>query len=400
MKLLTFLLVALSLPALSQASLGDDDAPPFALGADLSLLKHLEDHGIQYQDAGVAKDALLILKDHGCNYVRLRLFLAPTGNEGQVNSLPYTLELARRVKADGLDFLLDLHYSDSWADPGHQMMPAQWKGLTHAQLVERVFSYTRDTLAAFQQAGCAPDMVEVGNEITNGFLWPDGGPLSEAKWDDFTDLLKAGIRGVHANDTAHPIKIVIHIDRGGDQGVSKWFFDHLNAHSVPFDVIGLSYYPFWNGPIEGLKQNLAFLAQTYGKDIIVAETGFNWRNGPSKQAPWPSTPEGQKDFLIDLIRTVAATPNGHGRGVFYWAPEWIEGDKWSGPKWSGDWENRALFDDSGHALPALDAFREAGKGGSRKRKRGGHNKYARPFFLFDLIRSRLAIFDRLAKRVP
>jgi arabinogalactan endo-1,4-beta-galactosidase len=343
----------------AMTGLGFAEKTPFALGVDLSLLKYIEDHGGSYQDAGGARDALLIFKDHGFNYVRLRLFLNPNGTEGQVNSLPYTLALAKRVKADGFRFLLDLHYSDCWADPGHQVMPAEWKGLTHAQLVDRVFSYTRDTLAAFQQAGCAPDMVEVGNEITDGFIWPDGGPVTDAKWDNFTDLLKAGIRGVHANDAASPIKILIHIDRGSKASVSKWFFAKLAAHGVPFDVIGLSYYPYWNGPLDGLTKNLDFLARTYDKDIVVAETDYNWRHGDQKKLPWPHSPEGQKAFLADLIRTVEATPNGHGLGVFYWAPEWIEGKKWSAPKWSGDWEDRALFDDAGRALPALDAFREA-----------------------------------------
>jgi len=340
------------------AGLKADEAQPFVLGADLSLLKFIEDHGVQYQDTGEPKDAMLIFKDHGCNYVRLRLFLNPNGKEGQVNSLPYTLALAKRVKAAGLRFLLDLHYSDGWADPGHQIIPAAWKGQSHAKLVEQVSNYTHDTVAAFQQAGCAPDMVEVGNEITNGFIWPDGGPLNtDAKWDDFTDLLKAGIRGVHAADAS--IKILIHIDRGTKQQVSKSFFEHLTARGVPFDVIGLSFYPFWNGSLMQLKENMTFLANTYHKDIIVAETAFNWRYGDATKVSYPISPSGQKAYYADLIKTIEATPDGHGIGFFVWAPEWIEGEKWSGHG-NGDWENRAFFDDQGNALPALDAFRAEG----------------------------------------
>jgi arabinogalactan endo-1,4-beta-galactosidase len=228
----------------------------------------------------------------------------------------------------------------------------------HAQLVDQVFNYTRATLTTFQQAGCLPDMVEVGNEITNGMLWPDGGPLSDAKWDHFADLLKAGIRGVRAVDPEGSIKIMIHIDRGSHLSVSQWFFDHLIARKVPFDIIGLSYYPYWNGPLAGLGKNLAFLARTYNKDIIIAETDFDWRKGDSKRYEFPTTPDGQKAFLQALLRTVEATPNGHGRGIIYWAPEWIEAKKWQGPGWSGAWESRALFDDSGHALPGLDAFQQ------------------------------------------
>lgn len=166
--------------AVSQAARAEFDK-----GADLSLVQFIQDHGVEYREAGVAKDPLLLFRDHGCNYVRLRLFLSPSGKEGQVNTLSYTLGLARRVKQAGMKFLLDLHYSDNWADPGHQTMPAEWVGLSHAELVDRVYAYTRETLADFRREGCSPDMVEVGNEITDGMLWPDAGPLSDpVKWGD------------------------------------------------------------------------------------------------------------------------------------------------------------------------------------------------------------------------
>ncbi len=327
-------------------------ADDFVYGADLSLLKFIEDHGVQYRDGGKPQDAIAIFKNHGCNFVRLRLFLDPNGKDGQVNSLPYTIELAKRVKAAGLRFLLDLHYSDGWADPGHQVIPAAWKDLTHAQLVDQVFTYTRDTLAAFQQAGCAPDMAEVGNEVTNGVMWPDGGPLTDAKWNDFTDLIRAGIRGVHANDDS--IKIMIHIDKGSDQKVSKWFFDHLTQQGVHFDVIGLSYYPFGGGSLADLKANLDYLARTYGKDVMVAETSYNWQFGDASKSAFGISPAAQKAFLTALIHDVASVPDGRGKGVFYWAPEWIESDKWQVRDHA--WDNRAFFDEKGNALPVLDAF--------------------------------------------
>jgi arabinogalactan endo-1,4-beta-galactosidase len=356
--LLDPLCAAILILGLLIASLRPASAQSFIMGADLSLLKYTEDHGVQYKGDGQVRDALAIFKEHGFNYVRLRLFVHPDGTAGQVNTLAYTVAEARRVKAAGLHFLLDLHYSDGWADPGHQAMPAQWKGLNHVQLTDQVFTYTRDTLMTFQQARCLPDMVAVGNEITSGMLWPDGGPISEAKWGPFTDLLKAGIRGVHAADPSGTIKIMIHIDRGSHLSVSQWFFDHLEARNVPFDVIGLSYYPGLNGPLKGLSKNLDFLARTYHKDIVVAETDYNWRGGEQKKQPYPLTPEGQKSFLEALIQTVEAAPDGHGKGIFYWAPEWIEGAKWSSPGLSGEWENRALFDDSGMMLPAMNAFRD------------------------------------------
>jgi arabinogalactan endo-1,4-beta-galactosidase len=126
---------------------------------------------------------------------------------------------------------------------------------------------------------------------------------------------------------------------------------------VPFDYIGLSYYPFWNGPLRGLKENLTFLANTYHKDIIIAETDSNWRGGDPKRAYFPATPAGQKASFEELIRTVEATPGGHGQGLFYWGGEWIDNGSWQGPGWLNAWEDRALFDSAGNALPVMDAFK-------------------------------------------
>jgi arabinogalactan endo-1,4-beta-galactosidase len=161
------------------ASLAED--PAFFTGADLSMLQSVEDSGVRYKDAGQKKDALAIFKNHGFNTVRLRLFVNPDGTRGQVNTLRYTIALAQRVKKNGFRLLLDFHYSDGWADPGHQTVPAAWKDLPHAELVRRLHDYTHETLEEFRSAGCLPDMVQVGNEITNGICWPDGGPLKEKK---------------------------------------------------------------------------------------------------------------------------------------------------------------------------------------------------------------------------
>lgn len=335
-----------------------DDSSIFCLGADMSLSKFIEDHGVLYKDMGKDMDPLAILKNHGCNYIRLRLMVDPNGRDGQVNSLPYTLALAKQVKSEGLHLLLDIFYSDAWADPSHQPMPATWKGLSHPQLVEKVFNYTKDTLAEFRNAGCQPDMIEVGNEITNGMMWNDGGPISETKWDNLIDLIKAGIRGAHAVDPSGAIKIMIHIDRGNSSGVSHWFFDHLKKRDVSYDVIGLSYYPFWGGPLADLKKNMDSLADTYDKEIIVVETSFPWTGAKSKKLEFPVSPEGQKAYLSALLEDVASVPGGHGKGVFYWGSEWIEGSRWSGPKWSRDWEQRAFFDESGNVLPVVDAYED------------------------------------------
>jgi arabinogalactan endo-1,4-beta-galactosidase len=147
---------------------------------------------------------------------------------------------------------------------------------------------------------------------------------------------------------------MIHVDRGGDKDSCRWFFDKLLAEGVEFDVIGLSYYPFWHGTLDDLRENLSFLAARYDKDIIVVETGCNWEEGwwaiKKDGPPDPATPEGQRLFLDELIRVVRATPKGRGKGVFYWAPEWVRD--------GGPWNRRALFDENGEALPGMAAFAE------------------------------------------
>ena len=344
---------------------------PFIQGADLSMLQHLEDHGVAYRQDGQVKDLLQIFREQSGNCVRLRLFVAPGGEAGQVNTLSYTLRLAKRVKAMGLPLLLDFHYSDGWADPIHQTTPQEWAGFPLEQLAEQVYSYTRETLAAFRREGCFPEIVEVGNEIMNGMLWPAAGPLTEAsswndtahpqpapdaKWDALCALLHAGIRGVRDADPAARAQVMIHIDKGGSAAVGRWFFDALFSRGVPFDLIGLSYYPFWHGTFSDLRENLEFLARTYAKDIVVVETGYDRTGGEQNALPFPLSPDGQAAFLQELMRIVASAPNGRGKGVFYWAPEWIRGDQWNGPDWSTPWEGRALFDSSGNMLPAMQAF--------------------------------------------
>lgn len=248
----------------------------------------------------------------------------------------------------GFHLLLDLHYSDSWADPGQQPTPAAWRKLKHKQLVEQVFNYTRDTIAAFARQGVMPEMVQVGNEITNGMLWPDG-KLPD-NWDNFADLLKAGIAGVEAGRGAAPRpRIMIHIERSGDYEAATWFYDNLIAHHVPFDVIGLSYYPFWHGGLAKLRGNLHDLALRYHLPIIVVETACDWRPGEKpakgKNPEFPETPAGQLEFLQALDAAVRAVPGGLGQGVFWWEPA-VEGSL----------RSRGFFDQNGNLLPVITAF--------------------------------------------
>jgi arabinogalactan endo-1,4-beta-galactosidase len=324
-------------------------AQNYAIGADVSFLAKCEQDGVVFRENGEPVDVLALLRAHHYNWVRLRIFHDPTATPDKLpNDLPYTLALARRAKAMGFRLLLDLHYSDSWADPGKQPMPAAWTKLKHKQLVEQVFAYTRDTIAAFAQQGLMPDMVQVGNEITNGMLWPDG-KLPD-NWDNFADLLKAGISGVEAGRGAGPRpRIMIHIERSGNYDAAVWFFDNLIAHHVRFDVIGLSYYPFWHGNLVTLRGNLHDLALRYHLPIIVVETAYNWTPDAmtEKKPDFPETPDGQLAFLRAVDAAVRTIPDGLGQGVFWWEPAA-----------EGGLRGRSFFDNDGNVLPVIGAFDE------------------------------------------
>lgn len=322
---------------------GSVAAHDYAIGADLSFLRQAEARGTVFKDGGEAKLALQIFRDHGYNWIRLRLFHTPTRLP---NDLEYTLASARDAKERGFRFLLNYHYSDTWADPGHQAIPAAWQGKTHAELVEAVFDYTRDTIAAFREAGVLPDMVQVGNEITPGMLWPDG--RLPGNWDQFAELLQAGVRGVRVGSgTNPPPRIMIHIDKGGNRAATRRFFDKLHTYPVEYDVIGQSFYPWWHGSLLDLRENLEFMATTYDKDIMLVEVAWCWRPTEyrDRPGPFPETPEGQRAFLDEVNRLVLNTPNGRGAGIFWWEPAV-----------TGRLRNRGFFDDDGNALPVIEVF--------------------------------------------
>lgn len=343
------------------------DAPssvPLA-GADISALERIEQAGGVFRNAGVAGDALAILRAHGSNLFRLRLFVNPNGQEVQVNDLGYTIRMATRVKAAGAKLLLDIHYSDTWADPGHQVTPAAWDTLDFAALEQEVEVYTGNAVSQLRLAGALPDIVQIGNEVDGGMLWPLG-QLSSAsdssvQWDRFTRLLKAGIRGVQgALAPGDSVRIMLHFSGGGDAGGTAWFFDHLGAYGVPYDIIGLSYYPWWHGAIASLRANLRAAALRYGRDVMVVETSYPWRSGGWESIAtnrtamtWPVSGRGQASFLREVRDAVAAVPDGHGTGVVWWYPEAV-----SVPGvyvWGAG--SLALFDDAGNVLPASSELR-------------------------------------------
>ena len=350
-----------SAPPESQAT--PPTPPPFR-GGDISALEKIEQAGGVFRNNGQPGDAIAILKANGATGFRLRLFVNPNGQDVQVNDLAYTVRMAGRIKAAGAQLLLDFHYSDTWADPGHQTTPAAWDSLPFDSLEQQVETYTAGVIIQLKRAGALPDIVQIGNEIDAGILWPLGqlswGSDSSAQWDHFARLLKAGIRGVR--DSLGPgdtVRIMLHYSLGGNTGGTQWFFDHIATYGVPYDLIGLSYYPWWHGTLGELKANLQATAQRYNRDVMVVETSYPWRAGgwesmvtDTAAMTWPASTQGQTRFLKDVVDAVATVPGGHGAGVVWWYPESIPV---SGLFiWAGG--SLALFDSTGNVLPAASAF--------------------------------------------
>jgi len=342
--------------------LGASRSAPAAIGHDLSFAIQETAIGSVFSDRGRVAAPEQILADHGANFVRLRLWLDPPGGYSDLSSM---LAMAQRAHAAGMRILLDFHYSDFWADPQKQNTPAAWQNQDLATLATTVRTYTHDVLAALAAQGTPAAMVQIGNEIRNGMLWPLGwaDAWSGDGWANLGTLLRAAAAGV-ADAPGRKPRIVIHFDQGGDNAFSRVFFDRVVEQAVPFDVIGLSYYPFWHGTITQLRTNIDDLATRYQKDVMIVETQYGWTldNGDtlgnflwqqSQVIPgYPATPDGQLSFVSDLVSALAAVPNGHGAGIFYWQPEWIPGVGWT-PGAGTPNDNLTMFDFSGQALPSL-----------------------------------------------
>ncbi len=332
------------------------------LGSDISSLYKSEAMGgvYRYED-GTPADALQILKDHGMNYARLRVWVNPADGYHNKEEL---LAMARRFKTLGIRFLVDFHYSDTWADPGKQFKPAAWKNLDFEQLKQAVYDHTLDICNSLKSQGTPPDMVQIGNEINSGMLWPDG---NTKNWDNLAALLKEGYRAV--KDSSETSLVMLQLAEGGKNEAARAWFDKAVELKVPFDLIGVSYYPYWHGTLADLQANIFDLVQRYGKGVIVAETAYAFTYAENDKEKnilqnategYPMTPEGQAALLRDVMAMVRAVADGRGLGIFYWEATWtaVAGNGWdpANPVTGNGWENQALFDYDNRALPALSEF--------------------------------------------
>lgn len=286
----------------------------FAKGADISWLPQMEATGYKfYNDNGVQDDCFKILKDHGINSIRLRTWVNPSTSKTDGHcSKDETVAMAVRAKQWGMRVMIDFHYSDSWADPSKQVKPAAWASHSFSQLLSDVYDYTTDVMTALKTAGVTPEWVQVGNETPSGMLLPDG---STNNWGQLAQLINKGYDAIKA--VSPTSKVILHLDRGNDNGLYRWWFDAAKLNSAKYDVIGMSYYPYWlaGSPdytlsIGSLATNLNDMASRYGKEVMVVEVG-----GLDTQV------QNTYDMLVATQQRVHEVPNNKGLGVFYWEPE-------------------------------------------------------------------------------
>ena len=314
----------------------------FANGGDVSWLPQMEATNYKFYDAdGTPKDALQLLKDRGINTIRLRVFVNPSNHKINGHSSPTeTIAMSVRAKNMGMRIMIDFHYSDSFADPGHQTKPAAWAGHTFEQLKNDVYSHTYDVLNGLKTAGVTPEWVQIGNEIPSGMLWPEG---HTNNWTQLAQLLN---KGYEATKAINPLtKVIVHIDQGNDNLRFKSFFDNITLHNVKYDVIGMSYYPYWLGTnytatILNLESNLKDMVSRYGKEVMVVEVG-----GEDIKV------QDTQNMLTAVINAVKAVPNNKGLGVIYFEPQGERG--WSGGYPLSAWQS------NGKPSVALDAFKNA-----------------------------------------
>ena len=312
----------------------------FAKGADVSWLPQMEATGYRFYDTdGKEKDCLQLLKERGMNTIRLRVFVNPSQDKASGHcSKEETVAMALRAQKAKMRIMIDFHYSDTWADPAKQAKPAAWANLSFDALQNKVYEHTFDVLTALKKAGVTPEWVQVGNEIPGGMLWPDG---STNNWAQLAQLLNKGYEATKAVNAK--IKVIVHVDEGNNNEKFRWFFDKATEHQVKYDVIGLSYYPFWikkdySETIADLQNNLNDMASRYQKEVMVVEVG-----GVDEQV------QNTKELLAATIKAVRAVPDHKGLGVLYWEPQGAK-------SWSG--YGLSAWQPDGKSSPALDAFKE------------------------------------------
>ena len=343
------------------------------VGGDISLLPKYEEQGAQFKDRNgkTITDLVAYVREQGWNTIRVRLFVDPAKGQAitddankkeVVQDLDFVTALGKRIKDAGMLFMLDFHYSDTYADPSKQWTPQDWQSLTAAELKEKIYEYTRDCLLQLKENGAAPDFIQTGNEISYGMLWGAKGTSANrcystsdaANWNRFFDLLRQA--GKACREVCPQAKIIIHSERVPKVAILTDYFDRMKNAEIDYDIIGLSYYPYFHGNLSVLDNTLTKLeAKNYGKDIQIVETGYPWKwavqgTTTDLQATYPYSNDGQKKFTDELITLLKNHPQVNG--LSWW---WAEANaKGTTGNLSTGWYNASLFDnETGKALDAL-----------------------------------------------
>ena len=371
----------------------------FIKGMDLSTMLELEECGAKYFVDGKEMDILDIMKANDIDTIRLRIWNDPKSPAGEPygagnNDLDAAIEMGKRITEAGLGVLINFHYSDFWADPGKQYKPKAWEGYGVEELEKAVYDFTKDSMEKIIAAGINVTLIQVGNELSNGLLWPEGQLWDKEKgeidnYENVAKFVNAGIRA--CREVKAEIPIMIHLDNGGNNDLYRRWFGHYIPQAEEFEYIGLSYYPFWHGRLDQLEYNMNDIAKEFGKELIIAEVsmgftmedykdyeklsdeerkGYATRPHLIDSIDYPMTVQGQIDFTKDFLNRVANVYDNKGCGFFWWEPAWIpvHGSGWATPAsleyihdvgpCGNEWANQALFDYEGNALPTWDVIRE------------------------------------------
>lgn len=364
------------------------------LGIDASTYLEEIEHGAKYFDGECEIDPLDAFVANGVNWMRIRIWNNPRSEDGApylagTCDLDHYVRLAKLAKSKGFSILMDLHYSDFWADPGKQFIPKAWQGMNIEQLEKAVYDFTELCLNTAEKNSVTPDMIQIGNEITNGILWPFGkiynDETGKREYGNFLRLIGAGVRA--ARLISPETKIVLHLERSNDKEVYQEFFSEVENAGIEYDILGASYYPYWHGTPDEVFANLNN-CKCFGKDIMIVELGYGFTdqgyflNGEQIRLvvdperayiegisdKYPLTPEGQAAYIRHILES--ARKNGIA-GIFYWEPLWLPGEGicWAseagqkyiheeGKSTSNEWANQCLFDYHGQKLPAFDEFKK------------------------------------------
>ena len=310
----------------------------FIKGADISWITQMEDSGYEfYNDWGYRQDVLSILRDHGMNAVRLRVWVNPS--DGYYSSLNDVIVKAQWAKDANMDVMIDFHYSDTWADPGNQWKPAAWQQLSFEDLMGQVWSYTRDSLNTLKAAGITPKWIQVGNETNNGMLWNEG--MASSNMRNYAWLFNSGRNA--AKEVFPDAKVIVHLANCHDNANFRWILDGLQSNSAWWDVIGASSYPknatglTWQEANNQCLSNLNDMVERYGTEVMITEIGVPWDEPQAKT------------IVADMIQKVRSVNQDKGIGIFYWEPQAYS---WQGYT-LGAWDPNTR-----QPTQALDAFLE------------------------------------------